>query len=195
MTNLLGIFEKRRGRCPHCGHMAHFRPHTLVQLEPEWLQETINLRASSPDRLMVLPVSCQGCLSVSLIGVHYRRGRVASVSLMYPAKAIREVAPSVPGHVASLFKEASTAESAGAMRAAGVMYRAAAEAICVEQGATGSDLKKKIGSLKHVDSGIADHLDQARVLGNTSIHEGVEYSPAEVADVAELLLEDRKSVV
>ncbi len=188
MTNVEEILTDRRGLCAHCGHRSTFTRRTTFHVEPKW-RDMSEFGTPVPDeRVEITPYSCQGCLNVSLIAEQTTETHV-EMWLLYPTEDARDVDQSVPDSVASLFSEASLVESAGAMRAAGVMYRAAAEAICVEQGATGSDLKKKIAALKHVSPDIADHLDQARILGNTSIHSAIEYSADEVEDVAELLLE------
>ncbi len=188
MTNVEEILTDNRGLCAHCGHRSTFTRRNTFHVEPKW-RDVADFGSPMPDeRVQVTPYSCQGCLNVSLIAEQATAAH-AEMWLMYPTEDPREVDSSVPDNVASLFREASLVESMGAMRAAGVMYRSTAEAICIEQSAPGPDLKKKIASLRNVSSDIADHLDQARILGNTSIHAGIEFSADEVEDVAELLLE------
>ncbi|WP_240436938.1 DUF4145 domain-containing protein [Streptomyces sporangiiformans] len=104
-------------------------------------------------------------------------------------EAPRELDMYVPEKIRSLYSEASQAEEAGALRAAAVMYRAAVEEICVDKGAQGANLKKKIEDLKNrgVSDDLVGDLDEARFLGNWSIHQGVEFSREEIADVAALI--------
>ncbi|MEU6332081.1 DUF4145 domain-containing protein [Streptomyces sp. NPDC047049] len=107
----------------------------------------------------------------------------------WPKADPRELDAYVPEKIRSLYAEASMAEEAGALRAAAVMYRAAVEELCADKGAQGRDLAKKIEDLKN--HGVADDLvtdlDEARFLGNWSIHQGVEFTREEVADVADLI--------
>jgi len=109
--------------------------------------------------------------------------------LVYPDLAPRMLPAEAPESVASFFKEASLAENTGALRGAAGLYRAAAEALLKDQGITEGVLKSKIQALatKGVDSEIVEALDEARILGNWSLHEGLEFAPDEVSDVAELL--------
>ena len=111
------------------------------------------------------------------------------IRLIYPDRAPRMLAPEAPESVSSFFREASLAENAGALRGAAGLYRAAAEALVKDQGISDGVLKSKIQVLatKGVDSEVIDALDEARILGNWSLHEGLEFAPDEVGDVAELL--------
>jgi len=84
----------------------------------------------------------------------------------------------------------SICEDAGALRAAGVLYRAATEEMVKDQGGTGRDLKAKINSLTpRLDAEVLEDLHESRIVGNDSIHAGVQYAAEEIADVAELLWE------
>ncbi|MFP3471315.1 hypothetical protein R0J90_14840, partial [Micrococcus sp. SIMBA_144] len=58
------------------------------------------------------------------------------------------------------------------------------------QGGTGRDLKAKINSLaQRLDAELLEDLHESRLVGNDSIHVGLQYAPEEIADVAELLWE------
>lgn len=109
--------------------------------------------------------------------------------MIFPHRAPRTLHETVPDGIRSLYAEASKCEHAGAMRAAGVMYRAAVEELVKERGATGRDLYTKIEALKSsgLDDDLVDDLHEARLLGNDSIHAGIAYSAEEVADVAGLI--------
>ena len=68
--------------------------------------------------------------------------------------------------------------------------RAATEEMVKDQGGTGRDLHAKIDSLApRVDEEMLRDLHESRVVGNDSIHVGVQYAAEEIADVAELLQE------
>jgi hypothetical protein len=107
----------------------------------------------------------------------------------WPVREPRELDPYVPDKIRSLYAEASRTEEAGALRAAAVMYRATVEEICADKGAQGRDLKQKITDLEQrgVSPDLVKELDEARFLGNWSIHQGVEFAQEEVADVASLI--------
>lgn len=111
--------------------------------------------------------------------------------LAWPRRAPREMDAAVPEEIRSLFAEGSEAEHAGALRAAAAMYRATVEALCTERGAAGKNLYNDIEGLKTkgVSDDIVDHLHEARILGNWSLHKGTEFTAEEVADVADLIYE------
>jgi hypothetical protein len=110
---------------------------------------------------------------------------------IYPKLQPRELDSSAPDPVRSAFAEAALCQAAGAMRAAGVMYRSAVEEICKDRSATGSNLYNKIESLvsQGLDQEVVNDLHEARMLGNDSIHDGLQYSADEVDDVANLIEE------
>lgn len=88
----------------------------------------------------------------------------------------------------SLFREASVAESAGAFRGAAGLYRAAVEALVDDQEVSGRDLHAKIEGLRgRVEDDLIADLHEARLTGNWSLHDGLEFSPEEVGDVADLI--------
>ncbi|MGA5411224.1 DUF4145 domain-containing protein [Streptomyces lavendulocolor] len=82
-------------------------------------------------------------------------------------------------------------EAARAFRLAGVGYRSVVEEICKERGAAGRNLYAMIGDLArlHVPQSVIYGFHEARLLGNDSVHDGLEYAPDEVADVAGLIEE------
>ncbi len=116
----------------------------------------------------------------------YRKWR----SMVSPHESPRALHESAPEKVRSLYAEASTCEKAGALRAAGVMYRATVEELVKDQGASEWGLKDKIKGLRgQVSDELLEDLHEARMLGDDSIHKGVAYTAEEVADVAELIEE------
>jgi hypothetical protein len=118
-------------------------------------------------------------------------GNVTDVEVISPRPEPRPLPDAIPEVVRVLYAEGSLAEQHGLMRGAAGLYRAAVEAMCKEQGAKGSNLYDRITSLgaKGVDADLVNNLHEARALGNYSLHDGVEFSSDEVADVAELLQE------
>ncbi|WP_268257551.1 DUF4145 domain-containing protein [Streptomyces olivaceoviridis] len=70
-----------------------------------------------------------------------------------------------------------------------VGYRSVAEAICKERGARGKSLHAMFGDLARlrVPQPVIDGFHEARLLGNDSVRDGLEYAPDEIADVADLI--------
>jgi hypothetical protein len=120
-----------------------------------------------------------------------KTGEVLRVIQVWPQRQPRELHTSVPNAVRDLFAEGARAEAAEAYRAAGAMYRAAVEEVCKELGAEGTNLASKINDLvnRGATREIVEDLHEARLLGNWSLHDGLEFSAEEVADVADLIAE------
>jgi hypothetical protein len=94
-----------------------------------------------------------------------------------------------PDAMRSLYREASRAESVGALRGAAALYRASVEELVADQNAQGATLYDRVEALvgEGVDDDLVRDLHEARLLGNWSMHEGLEFSAEEVADVASLI--------
>jgi hypothetical protein len=77
----------------------------------------------------------------------------------------------------------------GALRGAAVLYRATVEEVCTAAGSSGANLHARIEGLaaKGAEADLITDLHEARLLGNWAIHEGLEFSADEVADVAQLI--------
>lgn len=105
-----------------------------------------------------------------------------------PPRQLPEVAPE---EARSLFQEASLAEKAGALRGAAGLYRACVEALLDDQGIDSGRLQQRIERLR--DKGVEDDLisafHEARLTGNWSLHDGVQFSQEEIADVAGLIVD------
>ncbi|WP_411118340.1 DUF4145 domain-containing protein [Streptomyces sp. 058-1L] len=122
-----------------------------------------------------------------------RQTRVEELTrlVLWPSPAPRVLHPDVPERIRSAYEEASRAENAGAARLAGVGYRSAVEELCKDQGATHKTLHGKIRELaaQGLPGDIITALDETRVVGNDSVHQGVAYSDEELDDIAELVAE------
>ena len=138
---------------------------------------------------------CQNCKhTVILLELTLVSGDETAVEQMWlwPPLVPEELDASIPESVRSLMLEASICANAGALRAAAGMYRAAVEKVCDERQVAPGKLYHRLKGLKAdkgVDGDLVEHLHEARALGNYSLHEGMEFSPAEVADVASLITE------
>ncbi|MER6112660.1 DUF4145 domain-containing protein [Streptomyces hirsutus] len=111
--------------------------------------------------------------------------------LVHPRRSTQTLDQAAPQEVRDLFDEGTRCQEAGALRAAAAMYRAAVEELCKDRGATGPNLKQKIADLssKGVPADVVRDLDEARTLGNWSLHDGLAFSYEEVDDVASLIQE------
>ncbi|MGW0607765.1 DUF4145 domain-containing protein [Streptomyces sp. NPDC002640] len=111
--------------------------------------------------------------------------------LVHPRRTAQTLDPAAPQEARDLFGEATRCQEAGALRAAAAMYRATVEELCKDRGATGRNLKEKIADLtnKGVPADVVRDLDEARTLGNWSLHDGLAFSYEEVDDVASLIQE------
>ncbi|MGW4817221.1 DUF4145 domain-containing protein [Kitasatospora cineracea] len=114
-----------------------------------------------------------------------------SMRQVWPEATPRQLGDDVPELIRELFTEASKAENTGAMRLAGVGYRAVVEEICKQQGATKHNLYDRIQELKNggLPQSTVDALHEARIVGNESIHYALEFSAEEIADIAALIAE------
>ncbi|MGW6927514.1 DUF4145 domain-containing protein [Streptomyces sp. NPDC054950] len=110
---------------------------------------------------------------------------------VWPEPVPRELSTDVPEMVRTLYAEASRAENAHGFRLAGVGYRAVVEEICKDQGATANTLYAKITELagRGLPQDVVDSMHEARVVGNDSVHQNVEYAADEIEDLAELIAE------
>ena len=144
--------------------------------------------------------SCTYCKRVTLELVWWEKGMVTADSerefleknrrTIWPEPVPRDLPTEVPEKIRSLFQEAARTESVGAVRLAGAGYRAVVEEICKEQGASGRNLYDKIAALESkLPPDVINSLHEARMVGNDSLHDGLEYSTDELADIAQLVTE------
>lgn len=195
------IFEKGSGICPHCREHVGVGVDHRIQIYPEvadWTEE--DFERVSAGRMMeagareIIVLSCHHCQELFTVLDSWEEGadgvQLASRTLVDPVGATRELPPTAPEKLASLFSEASVCESAGALRAAGALYRSTTEELLQDQGATGHTLEAKIKSMSsRLDADLIECFEHSRIVGNDSVHCGVEYAPDEIADLAELIQE------
>lgn len=155
-------------------------------------------------------LSCQRCHRTSVVHQHWgpdlpqgvdnetfsaaldsKNSKVRFVVLVHPRRSANLLHEAAPDAVRDLFSEGTRCQEAGALRAAAAMYRAAVEEICKDRCAAGSNLKGKIADLvnRGVSAEVVRDLDEARSLGNWSLHDGLTFSHEEVSDVASLIEE------
>ncbi|MFD3553861.1 DUF4145 domain-containing protein [Streptomyces goshikiensis] len=190
---------QRKAVCPHpecaAGVCMQLRDRRQVHPNP-----SLNLVIQT-DGLAVYEElwSCDLCSrgTIELVGydgvslLQVDEAREAWRRQVWPEPLPRELSPDVPEMVRTLFTEASRAENAGGFRLAGVGYRAAVEEICKDQGATKYTLHDKIEELaaRGLPQEVVDAMNEARVVGNDSVHQNLEYAADEIADLAEIIEE------
>jgi hypothetical protein len=155
-------------------------------------------------------LSCQNCRKTAVVHQHWgpdlpkgddldgfaeavkeRASKPRLLVLVHPRRSAQTLDEAAPQEVRDLFSEGTRCQEAGALRAAAAMYRAAVEELCKDRSATGRNLKDKIADLTNrgVPADVVRDLDEARTLGNWSLHDGLAFSYAEVDDVASLIQE------
>jgi hypothetical protein len=194
--------RKRQAHCPHCSNRVAMSLRNLRWIHPELKTPGA---AQAPGRHVEEQAwSCEFCdmavielYSVDRVSMGGRNNHIASteertlISRVWPAQEPRPLSQDAPDKVRGLFLEAGRAEAAAAFRLAGVGYRSVVEEICKERGAKGKGLHAMIGNLAelNVPQSVVDGFHEARMLGNDSVHDGLEYAPDEVADIAGLIEE------
>jgi hypothetical protein len=185
--------ETRQIVCAHCGVGTIQRKRSVRRVSPEF-EESPSAKAGIFEKMW----SCDFCngVTVELIECDGSSGnggggrKITSIIQLWPTRTERELEADVPEPIRDRFREGSACEGAGAYRGAAAMYRAAVEELCKERGATKKTLYDKIEELRgQLDVDLVRDLHEARMLGNDSVHDGLAYSPEEVADVAQLIVE------
>lgn len=153
------IFKNDIAFCPHCGQLAGFGVDSRVQVLPDlsqWSDEDYEAitaqREHRAGATEVIVVSCKACgdavVLMDIWGKDEDQSQPIVRKMIAPATATRALPAETPEAVKSLFQEASVCEAAGALRAAGVLYRAVVEELVKDQGGTGKDLFHQIDSLQ-----------------------------------------------
>lgn len=187
-----------RDVCQNCNTGSAFEESDDRIVWPEYTYSTTGVDAKVDHCVGIRVRTCTHCAKSSAWLERFDRsdpGRYfkrTSAQLIIPSATPRELEPTVPEDIRSLFAEASICETIGALRGAAGLYRATAEALCRDQQAEGATLAAKLASLKkskEIAEQILEDLHEARLLGNYSLHDGLEFTSEEVADVADLLEE------
>jgi ribosomal protein L37AE/L43A len=193
LKQLLGQSLSRKGTCPNCDTATSL---SRAKKEQIWPFIPSQFKSKSPIPRVELQVwECDYCdkSTTYLIYIERTDGEelTARARQVHPEQPPRGLSDKAPSEVRSLFREASIAENAGALRGAAGLYRATVEALCDQQGVPKAKLEVRIDALadKGVEADIVRDLHEARLTGNWSLHDGVTFSADEVADVA-VLIED-----
>jgi hypothetical protein len=91
----------------------------------------------------------------------------------FPAGRVEFDSTNVPTKVITTFEEALTCAADECYVAAAMLIRKTLEVVCEDHGASGSDLKSRIGALRSrvtLPSELFDAMDHLRLLGNDAAH-------------------------
>ncbi|MFI7337040.1 DUF4145 domain-containing protein [Streptomyces sp. NPDC050085] len=191
-------WAKRQSGCDYCGNGVAMTKRAQHRVDPDF--DAWPSPAGEVSTIVEL-WSCDYCgkVTVDLSTVRYRIEQAEKDGAeepeleelehqqLWPLAQPRELADDVPACVREVFHEAATAECHALYRLAGVGYRSAVEAMCKERGSTGGNIKARIDGLNQVaglPQNVVDGLQETRIVGNDSVHDGLAYSAEEIADLA-----------
>lgn len=210
------VFKHDVAACPYCGEVSTFDVDGRIQLEPEVVDFTstdweriTSTRAVDPDTKEIIAIRCRACAGLVILmdtfgmtstGEEAPGVGVVERRVIDPPGSARRLPDEAPELMASFFQEAGVCEAVGALRAAGGLYRSAAEAM-LDSRVTGRDIPAKVNQfvqLPEVDPSLAGELKatftDARLVGREALHHGVDYSAQEIGELAELLCDAAEAV-
>lgn len=210
------VFKNDVAACPYCGEVSTFDVDGRIQLEPEVVDFTdtdweriTSTREVDPDTKEIIAIRCRACAGLVILmdtfgmtstGEEAPGVGVVERRVIDPPGSARRLPDEAPELMASFFQEAGVCEAVGALRAAGGLYRSAAEAM-LDSRVTGRDIPAKVNQfvqLPEVDPSLAEELKatftDARLVGREALHHGVDYSAQEIGELAELLCDAAEAV-
>lgn len=210
------IFKNDVVACPYCGEVSTFDVDGRIQLEPEFVDFTstdweriTSTREVDPDTKEIIAIRCRACAGLVILmdtfgmtstGEEAPGVGVVERRVIDPPGSARRLPDEAPELMVSFFQEAGVCEAVGALRAAGGLYRSAAEAM-LDSKVEGRDIPakvKKFVQLQEVDPSLAEELEatftDARLVGREALHHGVDYSAQEIGELAELLCDAAEAV-
>ena len=210
------IFKNDVAACPYCGEVSTFDVDGRIQLEPEFVDFTstdweriTSTREVDPDTKEIIAIRCRACAGLVILmdtfgmtstGEEAPGVGVVERRVIDPPGSARRLPDEAPELMVSFFQEAGVCEAVGALRAAGGLYRSAAEAM-LDSKVEGRDIPakvKKFVQLQEVDPSLAEELEatftDARLVGREALHHGVDYSAQEIGELAELLCDAAEAV-
>ncbi|HXI41438.1 MAG TPA: DUF4145 domain-containing protein [Bryobacteraceae bacterium] len=144
-------------RCPFCSHIGTFDP--LPGFQDVWTSGQLLGHRRCPNRVCLAHV-----FTISQAG---------TVLASYPPALVEFETKDIPAQIVETFKESLLCHANGCYTAAAMMIRKSLEQICLEKGATGSNLKERILDLRSkviLPSALFDAADGLRLLGNDAAH-------------------------
>lgn len=155
-------------RCPHCGHQG-----TFIKVLPQDLHTWYRNPGSSseiPDKYLGIRKcpneKCQGHL-------FFISDNNRNVLMTSPSETIPFNKENIPEKVLKAFEEAIKCHSNSCFIASAIMIRKTLEEICIERGATGANLLKKLQDLGGkilIPQELLNGMNELRLLGNDAAH-------------------------
>ena len=152
-------------RCPHCGHFGTFQPVGLndVYLKRQYsngvFEKFLGIRKCPNE-------SCKGHLF--FISDGHR-----NIILTSPTETIPFDKENIPEKVLNAFEEGIKCHSNNCFIASAIMIRKTLEEICIDRGANGQNLYKKLqdlGTKILIPQELLNGMDELRLLGNDAAH-------------------------
>ena len=153
-------------RCPHCGHFGTFVPvagHDIstyfVSQHGEHISNYLRIRKCPNE-------NCKGHL-------FFIANSSREVLMTSPSETIPFDKENIPQKVLNAFEEAINCHSNSCFIASAIMIRKTLEEICIDRGATGKNLFKKLedlGSKILIPHELLNGMNELRLLGNDAAH-------------------------
>ncbi|GAB2616320.1 hypothetical protein GCM10027035_10890 [Emticicia sediminis] len=153
-------------RCPHCGHHGTFLQVGLNDVYPFhrsgnsiYPQHYLGIRKCPNEK-------CQGHL-------FFIADSNKDILLTSPSETIPFDKENIPDKVLNAFEEAIKCHSSSCFIASAIMIRKTLEEICIERGATGNNLYKKLQDLGGkilIPKELLTGMNELRLLGNDAAH-------------------------
>jgi len=154
-------------RCPHCGHYGAFAPvlpHDIV----------VHKAGLNSPLIIDRYIGIRKCPNTKCNGnLFFISDKNQNLIRTYPNEAIPFDEENIPERVLNAFDEAIRCHSNMCFIASAIMIRKTLEEICIERGATGYDLFKKIenlGSKILIPRELLNGMNELRLLGNDAAH-------------------------
>lgn len=154
-------------RCPHCGHNGTF--------VPVLTNDIAVYEVGYNSRLIVdIYIGIRKCPNTKCNGnLFFIADRNEDVTRIYPNETIPFDEENIPERVLNAFDEAIRCHSNMCFIASAIMIRKTLEEICIDRGAMGNDLFKKIenlGSKILIPRELLSGMNELRLLGNDAAH-------------------------
>lgn len=153
-------------RCPHCGHFGTFIPvagqdiYTYIHSQHgEQISKYLGIRKCPNEK-------CKGHL-------FFIANSSREVIMTSPSETIPFDKENIPQKVLNAFEEAIKCHSNSCFIASAIMIRKTLEEICIDRGATGKNLFKKLedlGSKILIPQELLNGMNELRLLGNDAAH-------------------------
>ncbi len=155
-------------RCPHCGHQG-----TFLQILPNDVYTWIRSKTSNTEN----PVNFLGirkCPNEKCQGhLFFISDNQRNILMTSPSETIPFDKENIPNKVLYAFEEAIKCHANSCFIASAIMIRKTLEEICIERGAKGTNLLKKLQDLGGkilIPQELLNGMNELRLLGNDAAH-------------------------